>query len=99
LTGAGAQVNDAGTAEDGIALVDAERFDLIFLDMRLPALDGFGTAERLRARGFAGPIVAMSAFGSKPERGRCLAAGCSELVAKPVDASTLVRVAAQWLRA
>ncbi|MCC6673543.1 MAG: response regulator [Planctomycetes bacterium] len=95
LRRAGATVE---VADDGIAACervgDAVRagkpFDLLLLDMQMPRLDGYGTAERLRREGRTLPIVALTAHAMAGDRERCLAAGCTGYATKPIDKGALL---------
>jgi len=85
------------TAENGKLAVDAyarSSFDLIVMDMQMPIMDGFAATGMLRERGARQPILALTAMSSGPDRERCIAAGCTDFLAKPVDLDTLVRSAA-----
>lgn len=96
---AGAEVH---LAADGRAAVDmalaAEAsdspFDVVVMDMQMPDLDGYEATQRLRATGFTRPIVALTAHAMAGDRERCLAAGCTDYVAKPVSRAALL--AAVW---
>ena len=70
---------------------NASTYDLILLDMQMPVLDGYTTASRLREQGFSKPIVAFTAHALESERKRCLDAGCSHCVTKPVELEQLLK--------
>ena len=95
LENAGAAVTTAGNGQEGVALV-AERstseapFDIVLMDMQLPILDGYDATRQLRSRGYSLPIVAITAHAMASDRERCLAAGCSEYLAKPIDRNLLL---------
>ena len=79
-------------AEDGeqvLALVKEQRFDLLFMDVRMPRLDGLSAARELRNREqkLAGhlPVIAMTASALPEDRESCLAAGMDAYISKPVD--------------
>jgi two-component system sensor histidine kinase/response regulator len=79
-------------AEDGeqvLALVNERRFDLLFMDVRMPKLDGLSATRELRKReqelGGHLPVIAMTASVLPEDRQSCLAAGMDTYVSKPVD--------------
>jgi len=83
-------------AENGIAaleMVDRTAYDLIFMDIRMPVMDGYETTSRLRDRKDAVaalPIIALTAENSARARERCLSAGMCGYLAKPLHLEHLV---------
>jgi two-component system, sensor histidine kinase len=81
---------EADLAAGGLEAVDlAARnpYAIIFTDIEMPDMDGFATAERIRAAELPGhrvPIVAISALTAKGTRERCIAAGMDDYITKPV---------------
>jgi CheY-like chemotaxis protein len=71
-------------------------FDVILMDMQMPLLDGCQAATRLRGAAYPLPIVALTANAMREDRERCLAAGCDDFVAKPVDRAVLLATVARW---
>ncbi|MBU1324401.1 MAG: response regulator [Alphaproteobacteria bacterium] len=87
---------DVTTAEDGMAALRAceqGQFDMIFMDVRMPELDGRETTRRLRASGginAAVPVIAVTADTSPDDVAACLAAGMSYFVPKPITPPALL---------
>ncbi|HEY8925458.1 MAG TPA: chemotaxis protein CheB, partial [Polyangia bacterium] len=99
LDDAGAEVRTAADGRRALAEVEramasSEPFDAIVLDMQMPVMDGYDAARALREAGYLGSIVALTASAMRGDRERCLAAGCDEYLAKPVDRLTLLRALA-----
>ncbi|MFG0283849.1 MAG: hybrid sensor histidine kinase/response regulator [Phycisphaerales bacterium JB039] len=103
LREAGAEVEIEDNGADGCdrALVAASAgrpFDMILMDLRLPALDGYEAARRLRREGYEGSIVALGAGEVEPDKAACLEAGCDDLLLTPVSRQSLVSACGRWSR-
>ena len=83
----------AHTGELGLAVAEAERPDLIILDISLPKMDGYEVLARLRARPdmHHTPIFALSANAMQSDVNRGLAAGFDDYLTKPIDVTRLLR--------
>ncbi len=92
-------------AENGREAVDRftqEGFDIIFMDMQMPILDGYGAVREIRdieqTRNMARtPIVAITAYAMQGDREKCLAAGMDAYLAKPTSAADIVTMVNQLL--
>ncbi len=79
---------------------DVPAFDLIFMDLQMPGMDGFTATRHIRDNpAFTDlPIVAMTAHATLEERNRCLAAGMNDHIAKPIDIDILHAALTRWVR-
>jgi signal transduction histidine kinase/ActR/RegA family two-component response regulator len=93
----GVEVLEARDGRAALAALEASGADLVFTDLHMPELDGYGLATALRAKGLATPIVAMSADVLAEDRARCLATGMNDFIAKPFSRDDLSRVLCRWL--
>ena len=85
LRSAGTEVTIAANGRRAVELARAQQIDLILMDMQMPELDGYGAAKELRAAGVTTPIVALTANAMAEDRAKCIAAGCTEYLAKPIS--------------
>lgn len=86
----GWQVCVAATGEAGLALTEAERFDVIVLDLILPGISGQDVCRRLRARKNWTPILMLTALGEVEDRVVGLRMGADDYLVKPFDFDELL---------
>ncbi|MBX3444417.1 MAG: PAS domain S-box protein [Planctomyces sp.] len=91
---AGADVMCAENGREGVELAERERFDLILMDMQMPVMDGYSAAAALRAGGCRAPIIALTAHAMRGDREKCLAAGCTGYLTKPIQIDRLLETVA-----
>ena len=72
-------------------------FALILMDMQMPIMDGYTATRLLRARGYEGAIVALTAHAMDTERARCMACGCDDFATKPIDRETFYALLSRHL--
>lgn len=94
----GIEIDEASNGHEALTLVDVNRYDAFFLDVKMPGLDGLAAAEAIRARGILAPIVIISAFDTFEYAQRAIRLGVYEYLLKPAGSdevrATLQRVLA-----
>jgi CheY-like chemotaxis protein len=91
LKSAGALVTMAGNGSEAVGLQSQSPYDVIIMDIRMPVLDGYQASRAIRAQGYGGPIIALTAHATPGEQERCMASGCSHFRLKPIDRLTLLQ--------
>ena len=99
LSRAGANVRLAENGLEALTIARTEDFDLILMDMQMPLMDGYTAATHLRSEGCLEPIVALTANAMRGDAERCLEAGCSDYLTKPINPDKLIEKIATILGA
>ncbi|MBN2255980.1 MAG: response regulator, partial [Deltaproteobacteria bacterium] len=100
LTKAGYHVDVAGNGTEAVNkyLKAPETYDLIFMDVQMPGMDGLEATRILRHGGFHDiPIIAMTAHAIKGDKDTCIAAGMNDYIAKPIKKDIVIQTAERWI--
>jgi CheY-like chemotaxis protein len=94
----GMRVLSAQTGKEAIAMLDANP-DVVLMDIMMPGMDGYETMREIRAQSIYRrlPIIALTAKAMKGDREKCLEAGASDYLAKPVNTEQLLSALRMWL--
>ena len=95
----------ADVASDGrqaVQALTAEHYDLVLMDVQMPEMDGYEATRLIRDPNSAVldhkiPIVATTAYAMTGDTEKCLAAGMSDYISKPIDPKVLAKVVEKWL--
>jgi len=93
----GAEVTVAENGQEAVYKALNAHFDLIYMDMQMPLVSGIEATTLLRARGYTGPIIALTANATLEDRNLCLHAGCDDFLTKPINRDKLYEITARQL--
>jgi CheY-like chemotaxis protein len=96
LKGQPVQVVEATDGTEAVEKVMKEKFDLVFMDMHMPVMDGYEATAEIRRLGNSTPIVALTAYAMKEEIDRILNVGCMDRLSKPITRARLLNYIAQF---
>ena len=93
-------IYDVTIAKDGQEAFDLvkanmennQRFDVIFMDIQMPNLDGLQSTRLIRKMGYSAPIVALTAFSEESNVKECMESGMDEFLSKPIRRPALKQV-------
>lgn len=94
-------VSIACNGKEAVDMLSKERFDLVFMDMQMPEMDGIEATRQIRSldstsQNHNTPIIAMTGNVMEEDRAVCLNAGMNDYITKPLQTAELSRVMKQW---
>lgn len=93
-----AQLDIASNGLEGVEKAQKNNYDLILMDVQMPLLDGINATGQLRQKGNSAPIIAFTAHAFKAEKDRCLSAGFTDFLTKPIQKSDLIKCLVKHMR-
>ncbi|KAA9002106.1 response regulator [Paenibacillus spiritus] len=99
LEGYQMEVKFAENGREALEMLTAHDFDLVLMDMMMPEMDGYEAMKRIREMPQYAklPIIALTAKAMKEDRGKCIEAGASDYMKKPIDTDQLLSLMRVWL--
>ena len=95
---ADATVELAVNGKEALEMAQVEPYDVVFMDIQMPILDGYQATEMLRQQGYCGPIIALTANAMKGQRELCLKAVFDDYLSKPVNFEKLIDTASMYAK-
>ena len=100
LQKAGFNVTVAGNGKEAVDIVSGGKsFDIIFMDIHMPVMDGVSSTKEIRAMGITIPIIALTANVIKEDMDNFIASGMNSHIAKPINFNKLQEVLLQYIKA
>jgi len=87
----------AKDGEQGVALTEKHKPDLVLMDISLPIMDGYEAARTIRKIFQSMPIIGLSAHAMQGDAEKAKAAGCTDYLTKPVDEILLLKMVKDYL--
>ena len=97
LRKAGLQVDEAENGAVAVEKASMNTYDLLLMDMQMPVMDCFTATTTLRAQGLQSPILAFTANVTEQDKQRCVTAGCTGFLTKPINIDLLLSTLAEYL--
>ncbi len=93
----GVEITEAVNGEEAVELATSQEFDLVLMDMQMPIMDGYTATRVLREKGITIPIVALTANAIVGDKQKCIEAGCTGYLSKPIKHDLLLQTVAETL--
>lgn len=93
----GLEITTAKNGKEAVEEALNESFDLIFMDVRMPHMDGFEAMETLHQNGITTPIVALTAHAMEGYSKLCVQAGYDDYLSKPIEREKLLEILDKYL--
>jgi len=92
LKRSGIIVDCADNGKLGFEKAMAGNYDMVFMDVQMPVLDGLSATRLLRENNYLRPVVALTAHAMRDDRQKCIEVGCDGFLTKPIDESQLLEI-------
>lgn len=95
----GVDVEVAENGREALELYQNQKYDLIFMDIQMPEMDGYQTTREIRRteKGDHVPIIALTANALSGDREKCLEAGMDDYISKPIEVEKIEEILKKYL--
>jgi len=96
----GVDVEVAENGREALELYQNEKYDLIFMDIQMPEMDGYETTRKIRRsenEGHHVPIIALTANAISGDKEKCLEAGMDDYISKPIEVEKIEEILKKYL--
>jgi len=93
----GVQTDIASNGKQALDMLNKSNYDLVFMDMQMPVMDGITATREIRSQNNSIPIIAMTANAMPEDREQCLEAGMNDYISKPIEPQIVRSVLMHWV--
>lgn len=95
----GYEVVGAGTAKEGICMLEGDNIDMVLMDIGLPDMNGLEATKIIKSDPSTRdiPVIALTAYAMKGDREKVLSAGCDWYLTKPIDEQELIKTVNRFI--
>jgi CheY-like chemotaxis protein len=86
------RLDHAHNGKEAVEMAANNRYKMILVDLKMPEMDGFEAAKRIRQNLQSIPIIAQTAYATTEDREKAIQAGCDDLIAKPIKKDILIEM-------
>ena len=97
LISSGHIVTIAENGQVALELLEENVYDIIFMDVQMPVMDGFEATKKIKEKKIATPVIALTANIDTDSRNKCILSGMDDIQAKPIRKKTLISTVEKWL--
>ncbi len=91
------QVSIASNGKEAVDMVQNDTFDIVFMDIQMPIMNGYDSTQEMRSRGIKIPIIAMTANAMKEDREKSIESGMDDFISKPITYKAITDIIQKWL--
>ena len=90
--------DEAWNGEEAVEKIQSKNYDLVFMDIQMPVMDGLTATKKIRELRNNVPIIAMTANAIKGDKERCINAGMNDYISKPIDPRKVLISLKKWTK-
>lgn len=87
----------ARNGQEAVDMVDAEKPDLVLMDLKMPVMDGLEATRQIKAKNPSIPIIALTANAFDTDKEDAAGAGCDDFLSKPVSSKVCLETIAKYI--
>jgi CheY-like chemotaxis protein len=86
------KIDHAYNGKEAVDMVALKMYDLIFMDLKMPEMNGYDATKQIKSSHPKIPIIAQTAYASVEDKERAVMAGCDDFIAKPIRKNVLLEI-------